>query len=280
MSIAEIILTYRNALLKLYDAAETRAIIQLVFEDTLGLDSLKLEMNKYLLVTTHQQKTLSEILTRLCDHEPVQYVLGKADFMDLKLQVNKHVLIPRPETEDLVRWIINSVGENFDGEILDIGTGSGCIAIALKKHLPHAKLLACDVNQEALTLASQNALQNKVDIDFFLLDVLQHPLHGKYQVIVSNPPYIPLNEKDTLAKHVVDFEPALALFTEADNALIFYERITSLAAEHLHPDGMLFFETHHEKTNEVAQVLQHKGFKQIEQRKDFFDKYRMVAGRV
>jgi len=278
MTIADIIQRYKSTLIKVYDSAEARTIITLVLEKELQLNALRLEMNKYLLLTTHQQEILEKYLERLLNHEPVQYILGEADFMDMKFNVNPHVLIPRPETEDLVRWIIESVGQDFSGTILDIGTGSGCIAVALKKLLPNADVSACDICSNALYTATENALRNETEINFFRLDVLLEKLPSQYDIIVSNPPYIPLNEKASLAKHVADFEPAQALFTPTSQAMIFYERIVLLATKHLNEKGKLFFETHTEKTTEVAALLQTNGFNNVEERKDVFEKNRMVKG--
>jgi len=278
MTIADIIQRYKSTLIKVYDSAEARTIITMVLEKELQLNALRLEMNKYLLLTTHQQEILEKYLERLVNHEPVQYILGEADFMDMKFNVNPHVLIPRPETEDLVRWIIESVGQDFSGTILDIGTGSGCIAVALKKLLPNADVSACDICSNALYTATENALRNETEINFFRLDVLLEKLPSQYDLIVSNPPYIPLNEKASLAKHVADFEPAQALFTPTSQAMIFYERIALLATKHLNEKGKLFFETHTEKTTEVAALLQTNGFNNVEERKDVFEKNRMVKG--
>lgn len=278
MTIADIIQRYKSTLIKVYDSAEARTIITMVLEKELQLNALRLEMNKYLLLTTHQQEILEKYLERLLNHEPVQYILGEADFMDMKFNVNPHVLIPRPETEDLVRWIIESVGQDFSGTILDIGTGSGCIAVALKKLLPNADVSACDICSNALYTATENALRNETEINFFRLDVLLEKLPSQYDIIVSNPPYIPLNEKASLAKHVADFEPAQALFTPTSQAMIFYERIVLLATKHLNEKGKLFFETHTEKTTEVAALLQTNGFNNVEERKDVFEKNRMVKG--
>lgn len=278
MTIADIIQRYKSTLIKVYDSAEARTIITMVLEKELQLNALRLEMNKYLLLTTHQQEILEKYLERLVNHEPVQYILGEADFMDMKFNVNPHVLIPRPETEDLVRWIIESVGQDFSGTILDIGTGSGCIAVALKKLLPNADVSACDICSNALYTATENALRNETEINFFRLDVLLEKLPSQYDIIVSNPPYIPLNEKASLAKHVADFEPAQALFTPTSQAMIFYERIVLLATKHLNEKGKLFFETHTEKTTEVAALLQTNGFNNVEERKDVFEKNRMVKG--
>jgi release factor glutamine methyltransferase len=278
MTIADIIQRYKSTLIKVYDSAEARTIITMILEKDLQLNALRLEMNKYLLLTTYQQEVLEKHLERLLNHEPVQYILGEADFMDMKFKVNPHVLIPRPETEDLVRWIVETVGKDFKGTILDIGTGSGCIAVALKKLLPDAEVFACDICADALYTATENALMNETEINFFRQDVLLENLPAQYDIIVSNPPYIPLNEKGTLAKHVADFEPAQALFTPASQALIFYERIAMLATRHLSKSGKLFFETHTEKTTEVADLLQANGFREVEVRKDVFEKNRMVKG--
>lgn len=282
MSVAELLLVYRESLLKIYNQRETKTIIQWVFEKVLQLNSLKLEMSRYQLLTTYQQKELEAILERLLNSEPVQYVLGESYFLGMKLSVNSSVLIPRPETEELVEWITKEVGDDFNGKILDIGTGSGCIAIGLKKLLPKAEIFACDISQEALHTAIQNSQDLNLKIEFFKHDILAPDfLNNSFDIIVSNPPYIPENEKEHIEKNVLNFEPHSALFTPNNRALIFYESIVKKCTSGLlNKSGQLFFEIHFLKEKETKQLLQTSKFKNIEVKKDIFGKERMVKAQL
>jgi release factor glutamine methyltransferase len=195
-------------------------------------------------------------LKRLLQGEPLQYVLQFAWFLDMKLHVNKNVLIPRPETEELVRLIVNR-NTKPNPRILDVGTGSGCIALALKKLLPEAIVTAVDVSEDALSIARKNAESLAFNIDFVNLDILTSTPEGRFDIIVSNPPYIPLSEKDSMAEHVTEHEPHVALFTADDDALIFYRRLMALSAEILEPLGTVFCEIHEDKANVLLQLAKH-----------------------
>lgn len=282
MSVAEILQLYRENLLKIYDQRETKAIVQWVFEKVLELNSLKLEMSRYQLLTTNQQDELKAILERLLNSEPVQYVLGEVYFLGMKFNVNSSVLIPRPETEELVEWIAKEAKDNFSGKILDIGTGSGCIAIGLKKLLPNAEIFACDISEDALQTASQNSQQHNLPIQFFKHNILEQiPVNNSFDIVVSNPPYIPENEKEQIEKNVLNFEPHCALFTPCNKALIFYENIAHQCINGLlNKNGQLFFEIHFSKAKETEQLLRTLKFKNIEVRKDIFGKERMVKAQL
>ncbi|MCO5279926.1 MAG: peptide chain release factor N(5)-glutamine methyltransferase [Chitinophagales bacterium] len=282
MSVAEILQLYRENLLKIYDQREIKAIVQWVFEKVLELNSLKLEMSRYQLLTTNQQDELKAILERLLNSEPVQYVLGEVYFLGMKFNVNSSVLIPRPETEELVEWIAKEAKDNFSGKILDIGTGSGCIAIGLKKLLPNAEIFACDISEDALQTASQNSQQHNLPIQFFKHNILeQTSLNNSFDIVVSNPPYIPENEKEQIEKNVLNFEPHCALFTPCNKALIFYENIAHQCINGLlNKNGQLFFEIHFSKAKETEQLLRTLKFKNIEVRKDIFGKERMVKAQL
>lgn len=282
MSVAEVLQQYRESLLKIYDQREARTITQMVFEKVLQLNSLKLEMSRYQLLTTNQQDELKAILQRLLNSEPVQYVLGEAYFLGMKLNVNSSVLIPRPETEELVEWIAKEAKDNFSGKILDIGTGSGCIAIGLKKTLPNAEIFACDISEDALQTASQNSQQHNLPIQFFKHNILEQiPLNNSFDIVVSNPPYIPENEKEQIEKNVLNFEPHCALFTPSNKALVFYENIAHQCINGLlNKNGQLFFEIHFSKAKETEQLLRTLKFKNIEVRKDIFGKERMVKAQL
>lgn len=214
---------------------------------------------------------IKQIVAELKTHKPIQYILGKTEFYGLKIMVNEHTLIPRPETEQLVDWILK---ENFV-TALDIGTGSGCIPIALAKNTD-AKVLAIDVSEDALLIAEENAKNNEVEIDFIHQDILQTNSLQKVDLIVSNPPYVLESEKGKMQENVLDYEPELALFVEDKNPLIFYKKIASLAFNFLNENGKLFFEINAKFGKETIEMLADIGFVNIELKKDMNDKDRMI----
>ena len=230
------------------------------------------------------------ILAQLQQEKPIQYITGEAWFYGLKFEVNENTLIPRPETEELVEWIIESQKSKEKSqklEILDIGTGTGCIPISLKANLTQSNVFAIDVSEKALEVAKRNAELNKVEINFIQANILEvedlsklpssivhHP--SSYNIIVSNPPYVRNLEKQQIKKNVLDYEPHLALFVEDNDALLFYRKIAQLALKNLAPNGLLFFEINQYLGNETVELLQNLGFKNIELRKDFYGNDRMI----
>ncbi|RZL40030.1 MAG: peptide chain release factor N(5)-glutamine methyltransferase [Pedobacter sp.] len=231
------------------------------------------------------------ILNDLSKGNPIQYVFGEAEFYGLKFKVNPSVLIPRPETEELVEWILEcckSSGYNgLDGneiDVLDIGTGSGCIPIALKKHMPNANVSALDISIEALATAKENAELNNLTVDFIEGDILNHSIvqsfnHSKLDVIVSNPPYIKEDEKPAMHKNVLANEPHIALFVSNENPLVFYTAIADFAKANLKINGLLFFEINEYLGKETMEMLASKGFVNIELRKDMQGKDRMILAK-
>lgn len=233
------------------------------------------------------------IISELKTEKPIQYITGEAWFYGLRFEVNENTLIPRPETEELVEWIVEiqkSKAQNLiiqksnNLTILDIGTGTGCIPIALKKEIPSAQVSAIDVSEKALEKARKNAINNQVEVNFILQDILtsQHlnlstsqPL--LFDIIVSNPPYVRNLEKQEIKKNVLDFEPHLALFVADSDALLFYRKIAQLALKSLSPNGKLFFEINQYLGEETVELLGHLGFKNIELRKDFMGNDRMIC---
>jgi len=253
---------------------EAKSIARIVFEDAFRLFDFQstqpfLEIEK-----------LQTIQERLVKNEPVQYILGQADFYGLKFKVSPAVLIPRPETEELVYWILESV-QTPNLKILDIGTGSGCIPITLKKKIPTAEIIGLDISSEALAIAEQNALLNQTEVAFQQMDILIEENWNalpQFDIIVSNPPYIPYEEIGLMPKQVTDFEPNLALFVENDDALIFYSTIAQFAQQKLTPNGQLFFECNEFNAKEVVVILKKMGFSQVILEKDMEGKERMVKG--
>jgi len=290
---------YENFLKKLsevYETAEAQSIANIVFEDVLMMKRHHIFMLEKDL-TQGDTEMLDGILNKLLKHEPVQYVLGMADFFGLRFKVNKNVLIPRRETEELVDAIVKEVrGWKMEGEkgmnILDICTGSGCIAIAIKKNIPAAHVSAVDISKDALEVATENAMLNKVDVDFYEGDILtSHPdsyrdplttssfstFNYPFSIIVSNPPYITQKEKETMHQNVLGYEPHLALFVSNENPLLFYEAIANFAQQHLSPNGKLFVEINESFGNEVAALFTAKGFTKNTIVKDMQGKDRFVC---
>lgn len=279
---------YRTQFIKelssLYDAYEAESFFYLILEDKHKLRQIDLALNHELAFSESDFVVWNSLLMQLKKEVPIQYLLGKTSFYGLDFEVNENVLIPRPETEELVEWIINEnkiVDKTKKIKILDIGTGSGCIAISLAKNLPNAKVYAIDVSKKALETAKLNAMNNNVDVTFMLKDVLQlEALKSDYDIIVSNPPYVRNLEKEEIKKNVLDYEPHLALFVEDNDALIFYRKIAALAQNNLLENGKLYFEINQYLGNEMVDLLQKMNFKNIELQKDIYDNDRMVKGDV
>ena len=230
-----------------------------------------------------------EAIKRLNNHEPIQYIIGKTEFYSLLFKVNEAVLIPRPETEELVDWIISKFRiQNSELKILDIGTGSGCIAISLAKNLPNAKVFALDVSKEALNVAKANAWQNDVEVEFIEADILNWKQEAgnmnldfkdlNLDIIVSNPPYVRASEKEQMKPNVLAHEPDLALFVKDEDSLLFYRNITQFASQFLNTKGQLFFEINEYLGNDMFKLLNDKGFIDIELKQDIFAKDRMIKG--
>ncbi|ORL44227.1 peptide chain release factor N(5)-glutamine methyltransferase [Zunongwangia atlantica] len=219
-----------------------------------------------------------QALEKLASFEPIQYIIGETEFFSLNFKVAPGVLIPRPETEELVQWILDEVSlqQKSDLKILDIGTGSGCIPISLKKHLPKAQISAIDISEEALKIAKINAEQNEVSVDFIQQDILSaEKLPQQFDIIVSNPPYVRELEKAEMQQNVLQHEPETALYVKDENPLLFYKKITKLAQEGLAKNGMLFFEINQYLGEETKAMVEDHGFN-AELRKDMFGNFRML----
>ncbi len=259
-----------------YPQGELKALVRLLLAEVAGWSLTDLLTRDNLTLTAEQQATVRAAIARLKKQEPIQYIFGYTDFCGVRLTVNKNVLIPRPETAELVQLVSRNVAA--DAQILDIGTGSGCIAIALAKQLPQAHIAACDVSHEALAVAEKNANNNGVQIDFAQCNILQPPaIHRTYDAIVSNPPYVLNKERAAMERNVTDYEPALALFVPDENPLLFYDKIADFAAAHLNHGGKLFFEINHRLADETADLVRAKGFAQVALSDDSFGKKRFVT---
>lgn len=260
-----------------YPQTELDSFFKIILEDVLNLSKIDfaLEPNKEIEISKILE--IERIINGLTKQTPLQYLIGFVEYMDLKLEVNKNVLIPRPETEELIYWIINDFKNSININILDIGTGTGCIPIALHKNLNKANVTSIDVSKEATKTAIKNAKLNNVNVNFINQNILTtNTLPLQYDVIVSNPPYVRNLEKAEIKKNVLDYEPHLALFVEDDDPLIFYKKIAELAKQHLKPDGSLYYEINQYLGNETVDLLQKIGFKNIELKKDMFGNDRMI----
>jgi release factor glutamine methyltransferase len=264
-----------------YETDELRNIIELVIEHITNMSRAEQVKNKVPYFTCTQLEDIDAITERLKKNEPVQYVLGEAWFAGMKFKVNKNVLIPRPETEELVDWVVREAVsyELRATSILDIGTGSGCIPITLKKKLPQAAVSAIDVCSETLFTATENAIELNAEVDFLLLDFLDEEKWKEllqYDIIISNPPYVKQSEINTMHERVKEFEPHLALFVPDEDALLFYKKLSGFTAKHLKPGGSLFVEINEALGEQVVNLFQATGFANIELRKDMQGKDRMI----
>ena len=270
----------------IYNKDEVSNIIDLVLEHITGLPRIEQVKNKIPYLTCTQLEDLDSITERLKTNEPVQYVLGEAWFAGMKFKVNKNVLIPRPETEELVDWLVKGVNAqrpmlNVQCSIIDIGTGSGCIPISIKKRLPDADLSAIDVCSEALFTATENAIAHNTEINFTLLDFLDEEKWselGNFDIIVSNPPYVKQTEKNSMHERVVSFEPPLALFVPDNDTLLFYRKLSGFAVNNLKPGGVFYAEINEALGNEIVDFFKSAGFTDVQLRKDMQRKDRMIKG--
>ena len=271
-------------LTQVYEEGEAKAIARLVYEVRFGLMPADLFIGKDTQLSTDDQKLLEEITQRLLRQEPVQYVLGEAEFGGRSFHVEPGVLIPRPETYELCQWIMEDdrwQSGNAGARILDIGTGSGCIACTLAAEMTNAQVTAWDISDDALRIASGNATQSHVDVRFEKKDALRLTTdtslqYSSFDIIVSNPPYICEKERTAMEANVLEHEPKLALFVPDDDPLLFYRSIAHYAAQALTPHGQLFFEINPLYVNEMQEMLRNEGFTHTETRYDQFGKQRFT----
>ena len=265
-----------QSLVPLYDQREAQALFRRYVEERLCVEYylFLLDMD----IPADLPESWENDLERLASGEPFQYVMGRTEFCGLPFKVTPAVLIPRPETEELTASIVSENAGNKGLSVLDIGTGSGAIAVTLAKNLPDATVTALDVSEEALSVASGNAETNNVSVCFLWFDILgEAPLPGRYDVVVSNPPYVPERDRAAMHRNVLEHEPALALFVPDDRPLLFYEAIAEKAASALNPDGRLYLETHEDYHSELKQLLEKHGFVNVECRRDLFGRPRFVV---
>ena len=263
------------------EESEIESFFFILTEYLLNLKRIDISLNPDFEVSETDLEKWKTIISELKTEKPIQYITGEAWFYGYRFEVNENTLIPRPETEELVEWIVESTKHEAGSlklNILDIGTGSGCIPISLKKEIPNAGVFTIDVSEKALEMARKNAVDNEVEVNFMLKNILEtDSLVEKYDVIVSNPPYVRNLEKQEIKKNVLAYEPHLALFVEDSDALLFYRKIAQLALTSLTPNGKLFFEINQYLGKETVALLENLGFKNIELRKDFVGNDRMIC---
>lgn len=278
MNLKQLLQKFHQELDSFFGKEEVDSFFNILLEYYLKMKRTDFILNPDTKLTVEQLKDFNNVLLRLKKQEPIQYILGETFFYGLRFKVNNNTLIPRPETEELVSWILE-VCENKKIKILDIGTGSGCIAISLAKYLPKAKVFALDISESALQVAKENAQFNNVEITFIKADILNwrhEDIRLNFDVIVSNPPYVREQEKLEMKPNVVNYEPHQALFVTNNNPLQFYETIGYFAKEHLKSNGFLFFEINQYLGNETQQLLKHLDFNTTELKQDLFGRDRML----
>lgn len=262
-----------------YEAEESKEVAALVLEKYLGLKKTDLLINQPVEISEDLSRKLDQVIIRINHSEPVQYILNEQWFRNRRFEVNRHVLIPRPETEELIDHVIKQAKEiSGTKKVLDIGTGSGCIAVSLALELENAEVTALDISEAALEVAEKNALNNQADVRFINVDILdpaQFP-DEKFDIIASNPPYVKENEKGEMRPNVLDFEPGIALFVKDDDALLFYRRIADLGQAHLTPQGFIIVEINSYLGKETSEMFLEKGFGKVTLIKDFFERDRFI----
>ncbi len=277
MSLQEIKIFLKQKLSSKIDAVELSSLIGMLIEAVTGWNRMQQIVNVNTELTKEQQKQIEQYAEQLLVGKPIQYILAKAWFMGNEFMVNEHVLIPRPETEELVEWIISYASiMNKPLSILDLGTGSGCIPIALKLALPNCTLTGLDISKDALAVAQMNAKNLNVSIDWMEEDILNTAaLDTSYDIMVSNPPYIPIREKKDMQEQVLNFEPLIALFVSNEDPLIYYRAIAKIGKQNLSKNGQLFFEIHYDQGKAILALLDELNY-HAELRQDSFGKNRMI----
>lgn len=273
--------TFIQELSSLYDEKEIESFFYIILEQFHNKKRIDLALNPAMEMDALQLLPWETVLSELKKEKPIQYILGETEFYGLRFLVNESTLIPRPETEELVEWIIESTKyevQSTNLKVLDIGTGSGCIAISLAKNLLNAQVSAIDVSEKALAIANKNAEINDVEVAFILKNILEtEDLEHQFDIIVSNPPYVRNLEKAEIKPNVLEFEPHLALFVDDNDALLFYRKIAQLAVKNLSENGKLFFEINQYLGKETVDLLENLGFKNVELKKDIYGNDRMIS---
>ena len=278
MKLSQLKINFTTVLQGVYDKEEVHCFFYILCDFFLQYSRFEVSMALDTIVSAKNITVFEKALLRLKKQEPIQYILGTTEFYGLTFKVNKHTLIPRPETEELVDWVLSNLhDQDSELDILDIGTGSGCIAISLAKNIPTAKVSGLDISEKALEVAQENAVKNQVLVSFCKKDILETTsLEKKYDVMVSNPPYVRQLEKKAMNANVLDYEPGIALFVPNEDPLLFYRKIAQLAMVSLQTRGWLYFEINEYLSKEMDVFLKDIGFANIEIKKDFREVPRMI----
>jgi len=281
MTIRQITAEIHRQLTGLYPEVEIESLARILFRHYLKMTPAQVQLLQGSELSINIEQQIHSAIDELKKFRPIQYILGETEFYGLPFELTPDVLIPRPETEELVDWVVHEYGRNAQLTFLDAGTGSGCIAVALAANFPNASVWAVDVSEAALAVAQRNALKNGVKVNFLLKDVLQDEWTGFVQasldVVVSNPPYVTPSEKAQMLPNVLDYEPHDALFAPENHPLVFYERMAAFGSKCLKEGGKIFFEINEAFPEEVAEILRQNNYSDIIQRKDINGKWRMVS---
>ncbi len=277
MNFTELKAYFKIELLSVYELSEIEVLFYRLVEHQLSLSKIDVVLKSGFEVKSEDQLFFKSAIQELKEEKPIQYIIGSTEFYGLSFKVTEDTLIPRPETEELVDWIVKDNSDKNKLSILDIGTGSGCIPICLAKNLPKGSISTLDVSEEAIKIAQENAKMNEVVVEFINDDILIYSgCSEKYDVIVSNPPYVRHIEKQEIKKNVLAYEPHLALFVEDSDPLIFYRKITEFAVENLTENGVLYFEINQYLGKETVDLVKRYGFTSVELRKDLSGNDRML----
>ena len=265
----------------LYSVEEIGSFTTLIFEHVFGMSRIKIHLHRHDHISEAKLTEIKEIVERLQNFEPIQYITEETEFFGIRFKVNPAVLIPRPETEELVDWILKNLPLH-EALVLDIGTGSGCIPISLAKNRPDLTIEAWDISEESLSIARENAKINQVSVNFSKVDILKWKdlPDNKFDVIISNPPYVTRSEQELMFRNVTDHEPHLALFVPDDDPLLFYNEIASFSVKYLNVSGILYLEINERFGNDLVHLLEKIGFHDVQIRKDINGKDRMIRGLV
>ncbi|MBL1233546.1 MAG: peptide chain release factor N(5)-glutamine methyltransferase [Vicingaceae bacterium] len=275
--LGSVVTYFKSELASFYDKNELESMLYILFQHYFGVTKTAIILNKDRKLSESDLLLVIYAVKELKKYKPLAYIIGEWEFFGLSFFVNEYVLIPRPETEELVQLIINDYDNHPPNNILDIGSGSGCIALSLKYHFKNATVTAWDISNEVLKVIDRNAKNLQLEIKINKVDALSNPdVNVKYDVIVSNPPYITNKEQDQMHSNVLDYEPHLALFVPDENPLLFYERIANIAVKHLNKNGSLYVEINEQFGDEVGLLFNKKGLNKVEIVKDINDKNRMV----
>ena len=272
------IASIRKELAGIYSVEEIESLIFLIFGKIKGYSRTRVLLASDENLSNEELEEINQIVSRLKKCEPIQYILGETEFYGLPFYAVPGVLIPRPETEELIQWIIQE-NQHAEPTILDIGTGSGCIAVSLRKNIPQSTVLACDISPVCIETTQRNAELNRTEVSVLKYDILTNSPEVDFpelDIIVSNPPYVCESEKRLMDKNVLDYEPELALFVSDNEPLVFYKRIADFAQIHLKNGGRIYFEINEAFGNECSEMLQEKGFSEIKLKRDIHDKNRMI----